>query len=138
MPSQSPHPPNDFVLRQRALARWESEGGKTLPLDSPRVESAEQTQIPEMTNAEIVALRVRVIALENVLISLLATAPDHQLKLIREMADYISPRPGFTPHPLTIHAAEHMVDLVDRSTRFRSHGEGGVAESTGNKPTRPV
>jgi hypothetical protein len=123
MPSQSPDPPNDFVLRQRALARWESEGGKTLPLDSPRVESAEQTQIPEMTNAEIVALRVRVIALENVLISLLATAPDHQLKLIREMADYISPRPGFTPHPLTIHAAEHMVDLVDRSTRFRSHAE---------------
>lgn len=58
----------------RALARWESEGGKTLPLDSPRVESAEQTQIPEMTNAEIVALRVRVIAMENVLISLLATA----------------------------------------------------------------
>jgi hypothetical protein len=138
MPSQSPDPPNDFVLRQRALARWESEGGKTLPLDSPRVESAEQTQIPEMTNAEIVALRVRVIALENVLISLLATAPNHQLNLIREMADYISPRPGFTPHPLTIHAAEHMVDLVDRSTRFRSHGEGGVAESTGNKPKRPA
>jgi hypothetical protein len=125
-------------LLVRALARWESEGGKTLPLDSPRVESAEETQIPEMTNAEIVALRVRVIALENVLISLLATAPDHQLKLIREMADYISPRPGFTPHPLTIHAAEHMVDLVDRSTRFRSHGKGDVAEPTGNKPKRPV
>jgi hypothetical protein len=138
MPSQSPDPPNDFVLRQRALARWESEGGKTLPLDSPRVDSAEQPQIPEMTNAEIVALRVRVIALENVLIALLATAPDHQLKLIREMADYISPRPGFTPHPLTIHAAEHMVDLVDRSTRFRSHGEGGAAEPAGSKPKRPV
>ena len=138
MPSQSSDPPNDLVLRQRALARWESEGGKTISLDSPRVESAEQTQIPEMTNAEIVALRVRVIAMENVLISLLATSPDHQLKLIREMADYISPRPGFTPHPLTIHAAEHMVDLVDRSTRFRSHSEGGVAEQTGNKPKRPV
>ncbi len=138
MPSQSSDPPNDFVLRQRALARWESEGGKTLALDSSRVESAEQTQIPEMTNAEIVALRVRVIAMENVLISLLATASDHQLKLIREMADYISPRPGFTPHPLTIHAAEHMVDLVDRSTRFRSHGEDGLAEPTGNKPKRPV
>src|SRR6185437_10606932 len=138
MPSQSPAPPNDFVLRQRALARWESEGGKTLPLDSARVESAEQTQIPEMTNAEIVALRVRVIALENVLISILATASDHQLRLIREMADYISPRPGFTPHPLTIHAAEHMVDLVDRSTRFRPHGEGDAAEPAGNKPKSPV
>jgi hypothetical protein len=68
---------------------------------------------------------VRVIALENLLISLLATATDHQLKLIREMADYVSPRPGFTAHPLTIHAAEHMVDLVDRSMRFRTQGEGG-------------
>ena len=122
----------------RALARWESEGGKTLPLELARVESAEQAQIPEMTNAEIVVLRVRVIALENVLISLLATASDHQLKLIREMADYISPRPGFTPHPLTIHAAEHMVDLVDRSARFRSQGEVGEVEPTGNKPKRPV
>jgi len=134
MPSQSSDTPNDFALRQRALARWENEGGKALPADLPRAEGGEQAQIPEMTNAEIVALRVRVIALENVLISLLTTASDHQLQLIREMADYISPRPGFTPHPLTIHAAEHMVDLVDRSARFRSHGEGGVAEPTGNKP----
>ncbi len=30
----------------------ESEGGKTLPLGSPGVESAEQAQIPEMPNAE--------------------------------------------------------------------------------------
>jgi hypothetical protein len=120
------------------LARWESEGGKTLSLNLPRGESTEPAQIPELTNAEIVALRVRVIAMENVLISLLATASNDQLKLVREMADYISPRPGFTPHPLTIHAAEHMVDLVDRSTRFRSHGEGGVAEPTGNKPKPPA
>src|SRR3981081_862203 len=104
MPSQSSDPPNDFVLRQRALAWWENEGGKTPPIDLPRAEGAEQTQVPEMTNAETVALRVRGIALANGLISLLPTAPDHQLQLIREMADYISPRPGFTPHPLTIHA----------------------------------
>jgi hypothetical protein len=125
MPSPLPDPPNDFTLRQHALARWENEGGTTIPIDGSRAGGAEQTHIPEMTNAEMVALRVRVIALENVLISLLATATDHQLKLIREMADYISPRPGFTAHPLTIHAAEHMVDLVDRSMRFRTQGEGG-------------
>ena len=123
MPSPLPDPPNDFTLRQHALARWENEGGTTVPIDGSRVGGAEQTHIPEMTNAEMVALRVRVIALD--LISLLATATGHQLKLIREMADYISPRPGFTAHPLTIHAAEHMVDLVDRSMRFRTQGEGG-------------
>ena len=90
MPSPLPDPPNDFTLRQHALARWENEGGTTIPIDGSRAGGAEQTHIPEMTNAEMVALRVRVIALENVLISLLATATDHQLKLIREMADYIS------------------------------------------------
>jgi hypothetical protein len=31
------------------------------------------------------------------------------------MAGYISPRPGLTQHPLTIHAAAHMVDLVERA-----------------------
>jgi hypothetical protein len=34
------------------------------------------------------------------------------------MAGYISPRPGFTLHPLTIHAADHMTDLLDRAARF--------------------
>jgi hypothetical protein len=72
-----------------------------------------------MRNADLVALRVRVIALENLLISLLATASDQQLALAREMASYISPRPGFTHHPLTIHAAAHMIDLIERSSRFR-------------------
>lgn len=122
MPDQSVDPPDDFMQRARALARWENEGGKALPIDLARAGSAEHAPIPEMTNAEIVALRVRVIALENVLIALLATAPDRQLDLVREMADYICPRPGFTPHPLTIHAARHMVDLVSRSGRFRPSG----------------
>jgi hypothetical protein len=33
-----------------------------------------------------VTLRIRVIALENLMISLLATASDDQLRLVREMA----------------------------------------------------
>jgi hypothetical protein len=48
-----------------------------------------------MSNAELVALRVRVIALENLVISLLATESNQQLELAHEMAAYISPRPGF-------------------------------------------
>jgi hypothetical protein len=67
----------------------------------------------------LVQLRVRVIALENLLISLLAEASDRQLGLAREMATYISPRPGFTQHPLTIHAAAQMIDLVERASRVR-------------------
>jgi hypothetical protein len=67
-----------------------------------------------------VQLRVRVIALENLLISLLAEASDRQLDLAREMAAFISPRPGFTHHPLTNHAAIQMIDLVDRAGHFRT------------------
>jgi hypothetical protein len=73
-----------------------------------------------LTNAELVQLRIRVIALENLVITLLAEASDRQLALAREMAAYISPRPGFTHHPLTIHAAAQMIDLVERAGRFRS------------------
>jgi hypothetical protein len=109
--------PDDFTQRQRALSRWDNEGGAA---PKASILTGEQISVPEMTNAELVALRVRVIALENLLISLLATASDEQLNLAREMASFISPRPGFTHHPLTVHAAAHMVDLVERSEHFRS------------------
>ena len=94
---------------------------KAAPPIPPLTPVADKKQIPtpEMSNADLVALHVRVIALENLLISLLATASDQQLELAREMAGYISPRPGFTHHPLTIHAAAHMIDLIERSSRFR-------------------
>jgi hypothetical protein len=78
-----------------------------------------QSEVPELTNAELVQLRIRVIALENLVITLLAEASDRQLDLVREMAAYTSPRPGFTHHPLTIHAATQMINLVERAGRFR-------------------
>ena len=54
------------------------------------------------------------------MIMMLAEGSDRQLQLAREMAGYISPRPGFTHHLLTMRAAAHMVDLVDRAIHFRS------------------
>lgn len=71
-----------------------------------------------LTNAELVQLRIRVIALENLVIALLAEAPDRQLTLARGMATYISPRAGFTPHPITLRAADEMLSLVDRADRY--------------------
>jgi len=76
--------------------------------------------MPENKAAELGALHVRIIALENLVISLLAAASDEQLEQAREMARHITPRPGFTHHPLTTHASAHMVDLVERAARFRS------------------
>jgi hypothetical protein len=103
-----------------AVSRWDNEGGAEPggPQAGP-ISAEAQFEVPELTNAELVQLRVRVIALENLVISLLAEAPDRQLDLAREMATFISPRPGFTQHPLTIHAATQMIDLVDRSGHFR-------------------
>jgi len=120
MPRENDDSANDWTQRQRALSRWDNEGGAgpNGPATGPAPDK-EKIPIPEMTNAELVALRIRVIALENLMISLFATASDEQRRLVREMAGYISPRPGFTQHPLTIHAAAHMVDLVERSNQFR-------------------
>lgn len=63
-------------------------------------------------------LRIRVIALENLVIALLAEAPDRQLTLARGMATYISPRAGYTRHPVTLRAAAEMLSLVDRADRY--------------------
>ncbi len=37
----------------------------------------------------------------------------------RGMAAYISPRPGCALHPLTIQAATHMTDLIERAIHFQ-------------------
>jgi len=121
MPDSKPDFIDPLQQRERALSRWDNEGGAG-PLGPQKsgVSSDARREIPELTNAELVQLRIRVVALENLVIALLAEAPDRQLDLAREMATYISPRPGFTQHPLTIHAAAHMVDLVERAAQFRS------------------
>jgi hypothetical protein len=101
------------------LSQWDYEGGagccgpkeSTAGFDSPAV--------PTLTNTELVQLRVRVIALENLVIALLSGAPTRQHDLVRAMASQISPRVGMTPHPLTVQAASQMNDLVDRAIHYR-------------------
>jgi hypothetical protein len=121
MTDRPPNAVSAAKMRHRALSRWDNEGGATL---GPHEESisfvaAQSEVVPPLSNAELVQLRVRVIALENLVVSLLAQSPDRQLDLVREMAAYISPRPGFTPHHLTIRAAAEMIHLVERAEHFR-------------------
>lgn len=104
-----------FEQRRRALSRWDNEGGA-----KPSTAHAVRADVPDMTNAELVHLHIRVIALENMLIAVLAEGSDRQLAVARDMAGYISPRPGFTQHPLTVQAADHITDLVDRAVHFRT------------------
>ena len=120
MPDEIPSELDPVQRRYVALSRWDNEGG-AFPqgIEGAFIVDEARSDIPMWTNAELVPLRIRVIALENVIIARLAKAPDGQLDLVREMAAYISPRPGVTQHPLTIHAAAEMVHLVERALHFR-------------------
>jgi hypothetical protein len=80
-----------------------------------------QAGVPaESTAAELAQLRIRVIALENLVITLLSALSDRQRGLARDMAAYILPRPGFTDHRPTTHAAAQMIHMVERADHFRS------------------
>ncbi len=110
----------DTIGKKRALSEWDYEGGAGC--DGPKESTAglpSSHDIPDLTNTELVQLRVRVIALENLVTALLAGAPTRQHDLVRSMAAQISPRPGMTPHPLTTQAASHMNELVDRAIHYR-------------------
>ena len=80
-----------------------------------------QFEGPSFTDTEIKQILIRVIALENLVITLLSEASDRQRDLGREMANYIIPRAGKTQHPLTIHASTHMIQLIERANHFQAH-----------------
>ena len=120
MSEQPAKPGGPEQLRQRALSRWENEGGAGARGSQADLAAGDDSgPVPPLTNAELSQLHIRVIALEGLVAALLTEASDRQLALTREMADYISPRPGFTHHALTLRAANQMTQLVDRARRFR-------------------
>ena len=116
-PGSEPSP--DVSQRERALRRWDNEGGAG-PCGSQMSPLSREDRVPMPAEAELGALHVRVIALENLVIALLASGSDQQLELARLMDPHISPRVGFTNHPLTTHAAAHITDLIERALRFRN------------------
>lgn len=63
-------------------------------------------------------LHVRMIALENLVVALLAGASDNGHGQARKMASCISPRPGFIHHTLMTHATGHMLNPVERAVRL--------------------
>jgi hypothetical protein len=112
--------PDAAHLRLKALARWDSEGGAGP--DGPQRHDLPGNFTNEATNAadpELQQLHIRIIALENLMIALLADASVHQRDLARDMAVAISPGPGATRHPLTIHAARQMLMMIERAENFR-------------------
>ena len=107
---------------EAALSSWENEGGaRAQRMGSEYVAVVE---VPQSMSTELEHLRIRMIAMENLLITMLAQAPDQQLELGSEMAAFIAPRPGFTHHPRTVGAATQMVHLLHRARHFQGWVEG--------------
>ncbi|MEP7312917.1 MAG: hypothetical protein ABI859_10055 [Pseudomonadota bacterium] len=121
MSYEIPRRSEEPLLRQLALSRWENEGGATSDRTRSVLNLGEVTAAtPVLTNAELVQLRIRMIALEALVTVLLTEATDRQLERVREMAVFISPRPDATQHSLTIRAAAQMVHLVERAVHSRA------------------
>jgi hypothetical protein len=110
-------PSNRLLARRRALSRWENEGGAVC---KPQGTSDDQlSDVPMLSHAELSRLRARVVALENVLIALLAGASIDQQNLVREMAGYLSAA-EVQSGPEDHRTADEMLSLLDRSGQFRS------------------
>ncbi len=116
MPTGNNDDPTRAEIHLRAIGRWENEGGSVADWSHP---NGPPTVAGEIGDAEAGNVRVRLIALENIIVALLAGAPEDRSELIREMAEFISPRPGMTPHRLTIEAARNMVALVERAEHYK-------------------
>jgi hypothetical protein len=119
------------LMTRGATSRRENEGGGDGNQAAAKAAPEQGRTQVDLTNAELVQLQLRVIALENLVTALLAGAPGETADLARAMAAYISPRPGSTPHHLTIQAAAQMVHLVERAKLFQEHphpsGQGSTS-----------
>ena len=90
---------NDWNRRQRALSRWDNEGGAG-PGGPDTVSAPDSARIavPELTNAELVTLRIRVIALENMMISLLANASEGLRTHPKTSSNWLAKWQAISPH----------------------------------------
>lgn len=121
MSSPPSKPKERAKLLRQALSRWDNEGGAPLgdvgtPADGFAPTSA---TVPPLTNAELVQLQIRVIALENLVLALLTGASDAELAVAQNIGASIFPRPGTTMHRLTTHAVAQMEHLLLRSQTLK-------------------
>lgn len=116
---QEPSPLARAKQLRQALARWENEGGTDgPPVPHGLLPDTGQSKV-DLTNAELVQMQIRVIALESLVTALLAAAPADVTALVDELAASIAPRAGCTPHHLTVHAVSHMLHLSHRAKLLR-------------------
>lgn len=116
MSRHTPSAAIDLKQLRRALSRWDNEGGASAHgVWMTAIAPDAAPPIPDMNQSEIGLLHVRVIALENLVVALLAGASSMQLQRAHDLAETILPQQGHTPQPLTVHAVAHMEHLVRRA-----------------------
>lgn len=76
---------------------------------------------PPVTTVEWDHLRFRVVALENLLIALMADGPLPRLDRLREMARHVAPRRGSAEHPVSQFAAVQIIHMVERARHVKKH-----------------
>lgn len=106
--------------RLNALARRENEvgaGAAGPALVNPPIHCAAVNKA-ESTQADHIALRIQVAALENLVIALLAAGNEGQKSIAQTMAHHATPR-GVLPHPLMVHIVAHLGELVSRAETLR-------------------
>lgn len=132
-PLASPRRGATALHQHAALQRWDNEGGSIAPADA--------AASADVDDAEGVQLRMRVIALEGLVLALLAQGSDAQRAAAVEMAEYILPRPGRTPHALTLRAAARIEQLAERARQLAGAvpgwRRGGRAGTRTDRRTAP-
>lgn len=68
-------------------------------------------------HAELVQMRIRMIALENLVLAILASSDDGVRQTVRDRAAEIHPYGDASDHPLTEHARDEMLRLLARAER---------------------
>jgi hypothetical protein len=120
--SISAAPSQPSLRLQSALSNWENEGGASAIWFTANCVA--QTEVAQSMSTELEHLHIRVIAMESLLITLLAQQTVEARRMGLEMAMFISPRPGFTRHLRTLGAAAQMVHIVERARHFQNRNEG--------------
>lgn len=118
-------PMHNLPRLRAAFSIWESEGGgHTQWMQS---QSAPHSDVPQPIDTEVEHFRIQMIAMKNLLITMLAHASERQLELGDQMAAFISARPGFIHHPRTVAAVTPTTHPVHRARYFQGLFEGGTA-----------
>ena len=107
---------SDLRDRLTALDIWDGEGGAGV-FGPQECETRRWRSDALKVDTETMVLHARIIALENLAVLLLASAPATLRQQARDMAINILLRSGRTRHPLTIHAAARMDGIVERAVR---------------------